>query len=311
MAPLRTQRAVLAAKVEAVEGTAETLAAANGILALSAQFQRNQDLIARNPLRPTLSQMASIPGRKTGTISSTVEGKGSGTAGTAPEWGPLLRSCGFSETISPGVSVTYVPVSTGDVSVTTALYMDGIRHLLAGCRSTFTMGGAVGELLMFNFNTMGVEESTTDVAIISPTYQTTVPRVLKGLTFTLHGSTSPTVICSAMSIDFGVNLSPRGDFSKTSGYASVFMGDRLPVCNFLVEKPLVATKDWYGLLDAGTESTISVVLGTVAGNIMTITSPKFQITNLTEQDDGGKAMLSIDGKLNLSSGDDELSIVLT
>lgn len=309
--PLRTQRAVLAAKVEAAEGTAESLLAAQGVLALAATFQRNQDLVARNPLRPTLSQMASIPGRKTGTITSTIECKGSGTAGTAPEWGVFLRSCGFSETISPGVSVTYVPVSTGDPSITTALYMDGIRHLLAGCRSTFTLGGAVGELALFNFSTLGVEESTTDVAILAPTYQTTVPKVLKGLTFTLHGSTSPTVICSSFAIDFGVQLSPRGDFSKTSGYASVFLGDRMPTVNFLVEKPLVATKDWYGILEAGTEANISLALTGSAGNIVTITAPKLQITNINEQDDGGKAMLSIDGKLNLNTGDDELSIVCT
>lgn len=309
--PLRTQRAVLAAKVEAAEGTAESLLAAQGVLALAATFQRNQDLVARNPLRPTLSQMASIPGRKTGTITSTIECKGSGTAGTAPEWGVFLRSCGFSETISPGVSVTYVPVSTGDPSITTALYMDGIRHLLAGCRSTFTLGGAVGELALFNFSTLGVEESTTDVAILAPTYQTTVPKVLKGLTFTLHGSTSPTVICSSFAIDFGVQLSPRGDFSKTSGYASVFLGDRMPTVNFLVEKPLVATKDWYGILEAGTEASISLALTGSAGNIVTITAPKLQITNINEQDDGGKAMLSIDGKLNLNTGDDELSIVCT
>jgi len=309
--PLRSQRAVLATKIEAAEGTAETLAAANGVLALSATFQRNQDLIVRNPLRPTLSQMTSVPGRKTGTITSTVECKGGGAAGTAPEWGALLQSCGFSETISPGVSVTYVPVSTGDKSITAALYMDGIRHLLAGCRSTFTLGGAVGELALFNFSTLGVEESTTDVAIISPTYQTPVPKVLKGLTFTLHGSTSPTVICSAMAIDFGVGLSPRGDFSKTSGYISTFLGDRNPTCNFLVEKPLVATKDWYGILEAATEANISCALTGSAGNIVTITAPKFQVTNITEQEDGGKAMLSIDGKLNLSTGDDEFSIVCT
>lgn len=311
MAPLRTQRAVLAAKIESVEGTAETLAAADGVLALQANWTLNQDMIARDPLRPTLSQMASVPGRSTGTIASTIECKGSGTAGTAPEWGKFLRSCGFSETISPGVSVTYVPVSTGDPSITCALYQDGIRHLIAGCRSNFTLGGAVGETALFNFTTLGIEDTTTDVAILSPTYQTPVPKVLKGLTFTLHGSTSPTVVCSSMAFDFGNTLTPRGDFSKTSGYASVFLGNRNPTCNFLVEKPLVATKDWYGILKAGTEANISIALTGSAGNIITITAPKMQVVNVTEQDEGGKAMLSIDGKLNLNAGDDEFSIVCT
>lgn len=306
--PLRTQRAVLAAKVEAVEGTGETLLAANGILALSASFQRNQDMLVRDPLRPTLSQLASVPGRRTGTISSTVEMKGSGTAGTAPEWGSLIRSCGFSETIVAVTSVTYAPISTGDISVSEALYMDGIIHKIIGARSTMSFGGAVGEFAIMNFTTLGVEDATSDGAILAPTYQTTVPKALKGLTFTLHGST---VVCSAFSFDFGVTNTPRGDLSKNSGFASVFFGNRAPVCNFMVEKPLVASKDWYGIQDLGTESTISLLISNGAGNIITITSTKFQVTNITEQDDGGIAKLSIDGKINLVTGDDEISIALT
>jgi hypothetical protein len=306
--PLRTQRAVLAAKIEVTEGTAETLAAADGVLALQAAFQRNQEMNARNPFRPTLSQLASVAGKRTGAMTCQVEMKGSGTAGTAPEWGKLLRACGFGETTVPATSVTYLPVSTGDPSLTIGHYQDGIRHLVAGARGTFSFGGAVGEIPILNFSFLGVEDVTADVAIISPTYQTSVPRALKGLTFTLHGVT---VVGSSFSIDIGNTITPRVDFTKASGHASVFIGDRVPVCNFVVEKPLVASKDWYGIWDANTESTISMVIGTVAGNIMTITSPKFQITGITEQDDGGIAKLSIDGKLNLSTGDDELSIALT
>jgi hypothetical protein len=306
--PLRTQRAVLAAKVEAVEGTPETLLAANGILALSAQFQRNQDLLARDPLRPTLSQLTSVPGRRTATITATCEMKGSGTAGTVPEWGPLMRSCGFGETIVAVTSVTYAPISTGDVSITEALYMDGVKRQIAGARSTLSFGGAVGEFCIMNFTTLGIDDTTSDTAIIAPTYQTTVPKALKGLTFTLHGST---VVCSAFSFDLGITNTPRGDLTKASGFASVFFGNRLPVCNFVVETPLVASKDWYGIMDAGTEANINLVISLAAGNIITITSAKFQVTNITEQDDGGIAKLSLDGKLNLTTGDDELSIALT
>ena len=306
--PLRTQRAVLAAKVEATEGTAETLAAANGILAETASYKRNQDMIERNPLRPTLSRLASIPGRRTAALNATVEMKGSGTAGTAPEWGSLIQACGFSETIVAVTSVTYAPVSTGDKSVTAALYTDGLFKKIVGARGNVSFGGAVGEKMMINFDMTGIEDVVTDLAIISPTYQTTLPKPLRGITFTLHGST---VVGSSMSIDMGNTVTPRGDFTKTSGYASVFFGDRAPVCNFVIEQPTVAGKDWYGIMEAGTEANISIILNIAAGNIITIAAPKFQVTGITEQDDGGKAMLSIDGKLNLSSGDDELTIALT
>jgi len=306
--PLRTQRAVIAAKVEAVEGTAEVLAAANGILALAGSYQRNQDLLPRNVLRPTISQMPSVPGRRTATITAQVEMRGSGTAGTAPDWGPLMRACGFSETVVPVTSVTYAPISTGDISATVAHYMDGMRKQIAGSRGSVSFGGAVGEICIMNFNMLGVEDTVTDQAILTPTYTTVVPKPLKGLTFTLHGSS---VVGSAFSIDLGVVLTPRGDFTKTSGYISTFLGDRLPVCNFVVEEPLVAGKDWYGILEAGTEANIVITITGAAGNIISITAPKFQVTNITEQDEGGIAKLSIDGKFNLSSGDDEISIALT
>ncbi len=307
--PLRTQRAVVAAKVEAVDGTAETLLAANGILALSGQYQRNADVMPRNPLRPTLSQLTSIIGKRSANIQTSIEMRGSGTAGTAPDWGPLMRACGFSETVVAVTSVTYAPISTGDVSATVAHYQDGIRHQVAGARGTMSFGGAVGEICVMNFNMLGIEDTVTDQAIIAPTYTTVVPRPLKLMTFTVHGVAS--VFASSFSIDMGVTITPRTDFTKASGYVSTFLGDRMPVCNFVIEKPLVASKDWYGIFEAMTESNISLVLGSVAGNITTIAAPKFQVTNITEQDDGGIARLSIDGKLNLTTGDDELTIALT
>jgi hypothetical protein len=307
--PLRTQRAVLAAKVEATEGTAETLTATERILALSASFQRNAEMMERNPFRPTLSQLASIPGKRTANLQMVVEGKGATGGGIAPEYGTLLKGCGFSEVIVASTSVTYAPISTGDPSLTVGLYTDGMRQMISGARGTFTMGGAVGEGLMFNFNFQGVQDLVTDVALLAPTYLATVPVPMLGMTFTVHGVT--TLFCSNFSIDLGMSLSPRQDFVKTSGYASVMLGDRKPVCNFVVEKPLVAGKDWYGIWSAGTEGAISLVLGSVAGNVITIAAPKFQVTNITEQDDNGRAMLSIDGKLNMNAGDDELTIAYT
>ena len=42
-------------------------------------------------------------------VTFEVEMAGSGTAGTAPAFGPLLKACGNSETIVTDTSVTYAP----------------------------------------------------------------------------------------------------------------------------------------------------------------------------------------------------------
>lgn len=305
---LSWQRSVLAAKIEAVEGTAETLAAADGILALEALWTPQRDILPRDPFRPTLSQMTSVTGKRTGRLTARVEGKGSGTAGTAPELGKLLRACGFGETIVPATSVTYAPASTGLSTITAARYMDGKRSLIAGARGNVRFGGAVGEFVIFDFDFIGVEDTQTDVALISPTYQTTVPRPLLSTGFTLQ---SYSAICRSFSIDMGNVLVPRQDMSKASGHASVYIGNRRPTANFVVEDKLVSVKDWLAILDAGTEGALNIVVGSVAGNIMTINAPKVRITGITPQEDNGLALLSLDAELNMNAGDDELTIALT
>ena len=49
-----------------------------------------------------------IPNHNTVSVTSPMRGK-SAAAGTAPNWAPLLKAANFSETVSPGVSVTYAP----------------------------------------------------------------------------------------------------------------------------------------------------------------------------------------------------------
>ena len=60
----------------------------------------------------------------------------SGSAGTAPKYGAILKACGLSETVSGGDTVTYAPVTTPSDSVTLFVNYDGIRHMITGCRGT-------------------------------------------------------------------------------------------------------------------------------------------------------------------------------
>ena len=64
---------------------------------------------------------------------------GSGTAGTAPKYGAILKACGLSETVSGGNTVTYSPVATPSDSVTLFVNYDGIRQIVTGCRGTFSI----------------------------------------------------------------------------------------------------------------------------------------------------------------------------
>lgn len=91
-----TRKRQLAAKIEAAEGTAETLAAADAkILVYNPKVSFDIAMSERNPARPSFSNIAKIPGKRPAALSFRLELRGSGAAVTAPEWAKLLQACGF------------------------------------------------------------------------------------------------------------------------------------------------------------------------------------------------------------------------
>lgn len=112
-------------------------------------------MIARPAVRPSLGTLKQIFGGSLLGFQINCELKGSGTAGTAPEVGTLLRACGYGETVDPGVSVTYKPVSTGHESASCVLYEDGIMYRAVGCRGNASFSVDVGGKPMASFNLIG------------------------------------------------------------------------------------------------------------------------------------------------------------
>lgn len=91
-----TRKRQLAAKIEAVEGTAEILAAADAkLLVYDPKVSFDVAMFERNPARPSFSNVGKTPGKRTAGISYRLELRGSGAAATVPEWGKLLQACGF------------------------------------------------------------------------------------------------------------------------------------------------------------------------------------------------------------------------
>jgi len=91
-----TRKRQLAAKIEAVEGVAETLVAEDAkLLVYNPKVSFDVAMFDRNPARPSFSNIGKTPGKRTAGISYRLELRGSGTAVTAPEWGKLLQACGF------------------------------------------------------------------------------------------------------------------------------------------------------------------------------------------------------------------------
>lgn len=113
------RRAIVAAKVESSEGTAESLADADaGLLVYDPKFETDFDTFDRDPARAYLSHLASLIGKQAAKMSFKMELKGSGAIGTAPSWAPLVRACGFQQSTVGKITVgaitggPYVPGET-------------------------------------------------------------------------------------------------------------------------------------------------------------------------------------------------------
>lgn len=314
MGRILSNRQIVAAKVEVTEGTAETLAAAdaNAQILEPAKFEPNISMFERRLLDVSYSNFKQIPGTRLATISFMCENKGSGTAGTAPAIGKLLRACGFLETIVAVTSATYTPLSALATipTLTVAVYVDGVRKQIRGARGNVRYSAKSGEPGKFEFTFLGIYDAVTTQTLLTPSgVETTVPVALLSATFSVAAFSA---FVSAISFDMGVTLAPRADINKAEGYISTLITARSPKGTFDPELELIATHDWYGRWLAGTTGVLTWRHPGSAGNICIFNVPVCQYIKVSDGDRDGIALSPVDFLMVRSAAaDDEISIAYT
>lgn len=297
-----TQRAQTTVEIEAVEGTAETLVAADAILAFNHKFEPSIEMHKRYPKKASLSPVLSLPGVRSGKMSFEVEMTG-GAAGAAIHFSDLIKACGVGETLVASTSATYKPISTAIPAVTIGRHMDGIRQRIWGARGSAKLVLEIGKPGIFTFEMQGADFDRADEALLTGlSLSTTVPPVFQGATLTID---SYQAILSKVEIDFGNKLAARPDARSSGGTKSVLITGREPTISFDPEDVLVATKDFFATWRAGTLVAFSAAIGSTAGNIHTITAPKVQYQEISQTERDGIAALEIKALLCENTGDDE------
>jgi hypothetical protein len=170
MALLLRKRLILI-ETESVYGTDPSPDGADAVLVRDLNITPQQsDVVSRDLIRPYLGASEQLLANTRVECTFSVELAGSGTAGTAPQYGKALQACGLSETVSAGTSVTYAPVSSSFGSVTIHYNIDGVRHKVTGCRGTFVINANVGEIPTIDFTFTGIYNAPDDSALPSVTY---------------------------------------------------------------------------------------------------------------------------------------------
>ncbi len=308
--PLLSRKRTILAKTETTYGVDPTpTGAANAILVRNLNITPlNAELVSRDLVRPYLGASEQLIASSYVTVEFEVEMAGSGAAGTAPGYDPLLKACGLASTVDAGVSVTYAPVSATFGSCTIYYNVDGVLHKVTGARGNVEMQIEVGQIPVFRFTFTGLYNAPTDTAAPSVTYT--------AFQTPLAANSDNTSAFSLYSYSgalqsLNVNLNNAVTYRTLIGAEDVLMTDRQVGGTAVFEAPTIAQKDYWSLALGTTLGSLDITHGTTAGNKVQISSARAKINNPTYQDANGIHMLQAPFNLVPStSGNDEISIVV-
>lgn len=303
------RNAVLLFKIQPIANTdAAPTGPLNAMMAMNISAQPvSAEFAKRNNIKPYFGNMGSVPVAIHSEITFEVELAGSGAAGTAPKFAPLLRACAFSETISAGVSAVYAPVTAAQEAATLYYNLDGILVKILDAKGTVSFGLSSKGIPVMKFKFLGLYSTPTDASLpVGVDYSGFKDPVAVNATNTptaqLHG-----VAGKVQSID--LDMVNQLVYRNLVGYEGILITGREPSGSYVMELESVATKDWWTVVKSGTLGPLSVIHGTVAGNIVQIACPKVQVLEPSLSDSDGIAMLTCKLDVQPNTGNDE--VVLT
>ena len=306
----KMRNVALTAKIEVTYGTDPVpTGLANAILCRALAPQPlTAEFADRATVRPFMGASPQVFAAGYSVAEFEIELAGSGAAGTAPAWGPLLRACGISETISAATSVTYAPVSIAHESVTLYYYFDGLMHKMTGCRGTVSFELNAKAIPVMRFRMTGLHNVVTDTAMITATLTGFIAPVavnkVNTTTFSLHSY-------AAKVQSFTLDVANQVNYRNLVNNETVDIVDRNPAGAINFEVDTVAAKAWQPIITAGTAGALSIIHGATAGNICTLAASKTQLLSPSYGEQDGIGMLSVPLAFLPTSGNDEFSLVLT
>jgi hypothetical protein len=237
----------------------------------------------------------------------SVEYSTSGALGVAPKWGPMMRACGFSQTISSGVSVLYEPVSEDQESVAFVFFADGVKHTLRGARGTWSLNKAVSEIPRFQYEFTALYTQATDDTRPTATYTN------QAKPLALNSRNTGTVeifgfdaCLEAMTLD----LANEVNFRQNAGCSElVEINDRKPSGTLKIEAPTIAQKDYFSALGDQDLGEVNIIHGQ-AGNRLTLSMGACNLGSIGYSESNKVIMLDMAYMPNPITGNDEISLLL-
>ena len=271
-----TRRNLILAKIETVYGTDPTpTVGSNAVRVMDLELKAMKPPIERPVQQENLARRPSQLGEEFYEVNFKVEVVDSGSAGTAPRMGALLRACGMSETIITGGSpvVKYRDRNTSFESVTIYAYWGGRLHKITGAIGNVKGICEAGKQMFLEFSFMGLKGAAPAITSLptNATYDedgSGILQICKAGTFSYNSKT--TLITPMLDFDLQNTISKRPSLSATNAIAGFEITDRNMIASINPETQVQTSYDFYG--DALVNQR---ELSYVAGASITITITKF------------------------------------
>lgn len=306
MATRRWRKLAMLHKLEATYGVDAAPLAANAILGTNVTFTplEGQD-VSRDLLLPYMGNQGMVLAGTYARLEYDVEIAGSGTPGTPPKIGSLLRAAGMAETITATTKVDYSIVEDDIESGSHYFISDGVQHVLLGAQVNIAPSYAPSAIPRIRISVLGLLGTITDVAnmpvVTQAGWPTPVPVSKANTQMSLHGWNA---IAESLSLDLGNTLTPR----FLIGSENILISDRSSTGTAVVEGKSLAEIDWFDRALKRTRGPLSIVHGTVPGNIVEITAPAVEIGRPTQGQTNGIVNYSLPLALVPTLGLDEMKL---
>jgi hypothetical protein len=320
MASRLIRKTVILVKVETTSGTdAVPTGAANAMQVFDMQITpldaKSVDL---NLILPWFGSSPALVGTASVKASFSVLLAGSGTAATAPAWGPLLLGCANSETtglLTPN-RVEYLPATDAIKTVTIYYYDDGVLHKLLGSFGNVKLSAKSGEAPKLTFDFVGLDGAAT--AAVNATAVLTawknpvaitkanVTDIQLGCTYSAGALSGGTPYNSTgLTLDWGNKVA----FAPMLTTEQVVLTDRQMVGTVSIELSAAQEVAQITSVKANALTGMGFVIGTATGNKIMLHMPSVQLRNPKKEEFNGIRLIGFDMVVCPVAGNDELRIV--
>lgn len=301
---------VILAKKETTYGTDATPAAATDAI-MTRNFQSfpiEVDTLERNLDLPTVGGSPVANTGKRQRVTFEVEIAGSGTPTTPAPWAVLLQGCGMGVPTPDTSDVSQAMGSAPWASLSLYHFYENQRRRMLGARGTFGANFTAGAYPYWTFEFTGLLPSSNPFDTQSPgtpdwsAFKEPVEVNTDNTTFTLDGYAA---VMRSLEFSAGVSITPR----RLVGAEYINRGNHVITGTIVMEAPLVATKNYFSTLVAGSQVALALTHGTQAGNIVELQMPHVQITSIADSEEDDVLMYTVGFRANVSAGNDDILII--